>query len=72
MIQCSRRFFEFFFTEFAGCLKPPSRDNHREVFYPRTRQLDLGVVEPRSFDQGCCKNDTFILSATLSEFKSLN
>jgi len=31
-------FFRFLTTEFAACLKPPSRDNHRKAPYPRMQQ----------------------------------
>ena len=30
-------FFEFLFTKFAACSKPPSRDNHHKSLYPRTQ-----------------------------------
>ena len=41
MIQdVSVDFLEFLFTEFAVCLKPPSRDNHRKASHPRTQQCD--------------------------------
>ena len=33
-------FFELVLTEFAACLKPPSRDNYCEASYPRTQQRD--------------------------------
>ena len=35
-------FVKFLPTEFAVCLKPPSRDIHREAFYPRALQCDQG------------------------------
>jgi len=44
-------------TEFAACSKPPSRDNHRKVHYPRTQErvrwgwklnLDHAIVITRS------------------------
>ena len=35
--------FEFLSTEFAACSKPPSRDNHCKVSYPRTQQRDYGA-----------------------------
>ena len=36
-------FFELLSTEFAACLKLPSRDNHRKASYPRTQQHDQGA-----------------------------
>ena len=33
-------FFEFLSTEFAACLEPPSRDNHRKASYSRTQERD--------------------------------
>ena len=38
-------FFEFLSTEFAACLKPPSRDNHCKASHPWTQQhyLDGGL-----------------------------
>ena len=36
-------FFEFLSTEFAACLKPSSRDNHREASYPKMQRRDLGA-----------------------------
>ena len=40
VIQCFCDFFEFLPTEFAACSKPPSKDNHRKVSYPRTQQRE--------------------------------
>ena len=36
-------FFEFLSTEFAACLKPSSRDNHRKASYPKMQRRDLGA-----------------------------
>jgi len=36
--QVFRLFFDFLPTEFAACSKPPSRNNHRKVLYPKTQQ----------------------------------
>ena len=33
-------FFRIPVHKFAGCSKPPSRDNHRKASYPRTQQCD--------------------------------
>ena len=56
-------FFEFLSTEFAACLKPSSRDNHRKASHPRTQIRNQGGVEPRPFDQGRRKKDAFTHSA---------
>ena len=40
-LSCWR--FDFFPRKFAACLKPPSRDNYRKAFYPRTQQRDQGA-----------------------------
>ena len=37
-------FFELLSTEFTAWSKPPSGDNCRNAFYPRTQQRDLGTV----------------------------
>ena len=34
---------KIFSIEFAARSKPPSRDNHRKAFYPRTQQRDQGA-----------------------------
>ena len=39
-INVSVDFFEYLFSEFAACSKPPSRDNHRKASYLRTQQYD--------------------------------
>ena len=36
-------FVEFLSTEFAACLKQPSRDNPRKASYLRTQQRDQGA-----------------------------
>ena len=36
-------FLKFLPTEFAACLKPPSRDYYRKTFYPRTQERDQGA-----------------------------
>ena len=36
-------FFEFLPTESAACSEPPSRDNSRKAFYPRTHQRNQGA-----------------------------
>jgi len=36
VVRFSGCFFDFFTTEFAACVKPLSRDNHRKARYPRT------------------------------------
>ena len=48
-------FFEFLSTEFAACLKPASRNNHRKEEIPLIQERNNVTrvpVEPRSFDQG--------------------
>ena len=34
---------KFLSTEFAGCSKPPSKDNHLKASYPTMQQCDQGV-----------------------------
>ena len=58
-------FFEFLSIGFAACTKPPKRDNHRKVSYPRTHSVTKVHIEPRSFDQGRRTNDAFTHSVTL-------
>ena len=49
--------FDFLSTEFAACSKPPSRDRHKKVSYPKTQpgcKLNLDhairvVVEAKPF-----------------------
>ena len=43
VINIPVHFSEFLSAEFATCLKPSSRDNHRKVSYPRTQQCYQGA-----------------------------
>ena len=56
-------FFEFLFTEFAAYSKPPSRHNHLKASYPIWSGCNNVIRvrdEPRSYEQGCRKNEAFI------------
>ena len=61
----SVEFFEFSSTEFAACLKLPSRDNYSKASYPKTQQRDQprtsAQVAQRSCNQGRHNNDAFYL-----------
>ena len=62
----SVNFFEFLPIEFAVSSKPLSRGNHPKASYPRTRQCDLGGVEPRPCDRNLGNNVTFSYLVTQS------
>ena len=36
-------FFEFLFSKFAACSKPPTTNSHRKASHPRTQYRDQGA-----------------------------